>query len=99
MAETLQGCRLPEPPRSSLCRTQVALLRKQEGDSNRRTKTTKIKITDPCFRGRSASIPAADHKPVLVQRNNRRRTSILRRGVAWSCRDRRESGEPVGPTE
>jgi hypothetical protein len=48
MAETLQGCRLPEP-RSSLCRTQVALLRKQEGDSNRRTKTTKIKITDSCF--------------------------------------------------
>src|SRR5262249_38533429 len=136
--------RLPEPHRSSLCRTQVALLRKQEGDSNRRTKTTKIKITDFCFislgtgaachdgqlasrsyrrldgcrvhtchgpddrdpfgptttlRGRSASIPAADHKPVLVQRNNRRRTSVLRRGIARSCRDRRESGEPVGPTE
>src|SRR6516165_5890822 len=49
MAETLQGCRIPEPHRSSLCRTQVALLRTQEGDSNRRTKTTKIKITDFCF--------------------------------------------------
>jgi len=49
MAETLLGCRLPEPHRSSLCRTQVALLPKQEGDSNRRTKTIKIKITDLCF--------------------------------------------------
>jgi trehalose-6-phosphate synthase len=49
MAETLQGCRLPEPHRSSRCRTQVVLPRKQEEDSNRRTKTTKIKITDPCF--------------------------------------------------
>src|SRR6516225_9300384 len=145
MAETLQGCRIPEPHRSSLCRTQVALLRTQEGDSNRRTKTTKIKITDFCFislgyrgepchhrqlasrsyrrldgcrvhtchgsddsdpsgptttlRGRSASIPAADRKPVLIQRSNRRRTSILRRHIARSCRDRRESCEPVGPTE
>jgi hypothetical protein len=46
MGETLQGRRILEPHRSSLCRMQVVRLHKQEGDSNRRAKTTKIKITD-----------------------------------------------------
>jgi len=48
----------------------VALLRKQEGDSNRRTKTTKIRITDLCFI--SLGYRGASHDCQLASRSYRR---------------------------
>src|SRR5262249_8494500 len=44
-------------------------------------------------------LTAGNDGPILVERIDRRRTSVLRRRVAGSCRDSRESGEPVGTAE
>jgi hypothetical protein len=49
IAETLQGHRIPEPLRSSPRRMPVVRrIRKQGEVSNRRTRTTKTRITDSC---------------------------------------------------
>src|SRR5215468_9829466 len=46
-----------------------------------------------------ASVATVDHKPVLVERDNRRRTPFLRQHVTRPCQGSRESGEQMGSAE